>query len=116
MRLLNVISDIQVWPNRQAAEVHRRFQRARRVRTELRPRKGSDEPSAHLLLAAIQEKYRGVGLGTKMVSWGRETVKALGVETMFHVGNAREVEFMHQCGIQSIDMNGFTHGDSVAVS
>jgi len=51
-----------------------------------------------------------------MVSWGRETVKALGVETMFHVGNAREVEFMHQCGIQSIDMNGFTHGDSVAVS
>ncbi|CAI6337019.1 unnamed protein product [Periconia digitata] len=107
LHVVNALSDFQVWPNRQAAEVHRKFQRARETRAAMRSRDDATGTSALVLLAAIQPKYRGVGLGTKMVSWAKEAISALGVDTMYHMGSPREVEFMRQCKIKSIVMSEF---------
>lgn len=104
LHAVNAWSDVQVWPNRQAAEVHRRFQRAREARVEMQPRQGINDAKAHVLFAAIQKKYRGVGSGTRMMAWAKEAMETMGVETIFHVGSPDEAVFMQQCKIQAIVM------------
>lgn len=105
LRMINALNDFQVWPNRQAAEVHRRFQRALQTRAQLHQNAGAGGNKAHLLLAVVQEKYRGVGLGTQMVSWAKDVVKGIGCEGLFYAGNVNEVEFMHQCGVSTARMD-----------
>ena len=106
VRVLNALSDIQVWPNRQAAEVHRRLQDAMQARLKLQFGERANGNDARLLLAIIQDKFCGVGLGTQMVSWAEDIVKSLGCENLSFVGTAADVTFMRQSGISAFELGG----------
>ena len=76
-----------------------------KARLKLHCDEGAGERDARLVLAIIQDKFRGVGLGTQMVSWAEDVVKSLGCENLSFVGNAADVTFMRQSGISAVEMD-----------
>ncbi|OJJ45963.1 hypothetical protein ASPZODRAFT_17393 [Penicilliopsis zonata CBS 506.65] len=84
-RLLNSIQDIQIWPNKQAAEVHRRFTTLLARQQDARRGMQASPSGAQLACFAVHPKFRGVGLCSRMLAWAAEVAQQAGLASLYYL-------------------------------
>ena len=87
LRMLNAIEDIKVWPNMHAAEVHKRLAEVHK-KLAISVQNTTSRISGQVCFFMIQEKFRGTGLGSRMLSWTCKLAREKGLGQLDFVLNA----------------------------